>query len=517
MIRFRMRFSVLLLMASAWLPEIADAHFVGEVNWAGFDPPSVSEMAHPAADPPDPLRRNLRLSVGAAVPRCMVAVGGDAATPAAPRATYDYDDRVHREASLSGTRPVRFALFTYDDGSFLSRDNRCGQRLVGVDCRESCWFWDGLAWGGVLFQGLWHDPVTGLAYARNRWYDPRTAHWLSPDPMGPVDSPNLYAFVGWRPHMARDPNGELAFLPVLGYMAVSAAVSVAIGASFETAQTIYAEDEWDYGWSDVGIDAGLGALTFGLNKFAHLRHLRHLGKGRTALRIGGEAGLDIGAEALRCRIQGRDCSFGQLALGAAFNFGIGEGGALAGRYARSFMRSSSIDSMAGNSWNSFRSAYGGTGFTLNGTFSMSSMYGRRNSLSFPMFEGTARLRHSASRIGRTLRRHLSIEGHHYISKKNWTSNPILQHAESIGVSRDASWNVKRTWGHRGGHVGSYYDRVDNLVQEAFLGVDYATIKDPAVMQAILEDVVGQLRGQVRWGRAPGLAQVLGREHIRMYR
>jgi len=59
----------------------------------------------------------------------------------------------------------------------------------------------------VLFQGLWTDPVTGISYARNRWYDARTASWLSEDPMGAVDSPNLYAFVGWGPHVGRDPMG----------------------------------------------------------------------------------------------------------------------------------------------------------------------------------------------------------------------------------------------------------------------------------------------------------------------
>ena len=58
-----------------------------------------------------------------------------------------------------------------------------------------------------LFQGLWTDPVTGLAYARNRWYDARTASWLTEDPAGPVDSPNLYAGFGLVPHMASDPMG----------------------------------------------------------------------------------------------------------------------------------------------------------------------------------------------------------------------------------------------------------------------------------------------------------------------
>lgn len=61
-----------------------------------------------------------------------------------------------------------------------------------------------------LFHGMIHDPVTGLAYARNRWYDPRTGTWLSEDPAGDVDSPNLYAYVGHQPTMATDPLGREA-------------------------------------------------------------------------------------------------------------------------------------------------------------------------------------------------------------------------------------------------------------------------------------------------------------------
>ena len=57
------------------------------------------------------------------------------------------------------------------------------------------------------FQGLWTDPTTGLAYARNRWYDPHNAAWLSEDPIGAVDSSNLYAFVGWGPQSGTDPMG----------------------------------------------------------------------------------------------------------------------------------------------------------------------------------------------------------------------------------------------------------------------------------------------------------------------
>jgi RHS repeat-associated protein len=79
---------------------------------------------------------------------------------------------------------------------------------------------DGRFPGGqnCLFQGLWTDPVTGISYARNRWYDARTASWLSEDPKGAVDSPNLYAFVGWGPHRATDPMGLVTDAQMTRYL-----------------------------------------------------------------------------------------------------------------------------------------------------------------------------------------------------------------------------------------------------------------------------------------------------------
>ncbi len=67
---------------------------------------------------------------------------------------------------------------------------------------------DGAIPGGQTngFQGLWTDPVTGLAYARSRWFDSRNATWLSEDPVE-GDSPNLYAGFSLAPHMYRDPMG----------------------------------------------------------------------------------------------------------------------------------------------------------------------------------------------------------------------------------------------------------------------------------------------------------------------
>ena len=52
------------------------------------------------------------------------------------------------------------------------------------------------------------EPFTRKFYVRERWYDPRTGTWLSPDPIGYQDSANLYAYAAGDPVNGRDPTGE---------------------------------------------------------------------------------------------------------------------------------------------------------------------------------------------------------------------------------------------------------------------------------------------------------------------
>lgn len=54
------------------------------------------------------------------------------------------------------------------------------------------------------------DPDTGLVYMRDRWYDPRTGTFLTPDPQGYGDSANLYAYCGGDPVNCSDPTGNAA-------------------------------------------------------------------------------------------------------------------------------------------------------------------------------------------------------------------------------------------------------------------------------------------------------------------
>jgi RHS repeat-associated protein len=51
------------------------------------------------------------------------------------------------------------------------------------------------------------DPITGLYYVRNRWYDPVMNRFVSEDPIGLTGGINMYAYVGNNPLNARDPLG----------------------------------------------------------------------------------------------------------------------------------------------------------------------------------------------------------------------------------------------------------------------------------------------------------------------
>ncbi len=57
------------------------------------------------------------------------------------------------------------------------------------------------------FKGLPRDPESGLIYVRNRYYDPEMGRWITSDPLGLVDGPGQYAFVGGDPVNFGDPMG----------------------------------------------------------------------------------------------------------------------------------------------------------------------------------------------------------------------------------------------------------------------------------------------------------------------
>lgn len=66
----------------------------------------------------------------------------------------------------------------------------------------------GLPPGGVFgYTGRQYDPETGLYQYRARYYSPRLGQFLSTDPIGTNDDPNLYGYVGLDPLNGTDPTG----------------------------------------------------------------------------------------------------------------------------------------------------------------------------------------------------------------------------------------------------------------------------------------------------------------------
>ncbi len=65
----------------------------------------------------------------------------------------------------------------------------------------------------IRFSGKEQDDATGLYYFHYRYYAPFIGNWLSPDPLGPVDSLNLYVFVLGDPINLVDPDGLAVWYP----------------------------------------------------------------------------------------------------------------------------------------------------------------------------------------------------------------------------------------------------------------------------------------------------------------
>jgi RHS repeat-associated protein len=79
--------------------------------------------------------------------------------------------------------------------------------LVGYR-RQTLWgatVWDGAS-TPLRFPGQYADPETGLHYNNQRYYDPATGRYLSPDPLGLAPGPNPHSYVP-NPSVLADPLG----------------------------------------------------------------------------------------------------------------------------------------------------------------------------------------------------------------------------------------------------------------------------------------------------------------------
>ena len=98
---------------------------------------------------------------------------------------------------------------------------------------------------GFGYDSMLQDPVSGLSYARMRWYNPATGNWLSQDPIGfDAGQTNLSEFCGNSPTNEIDPSGEWSLLRYI-YTGDGDAPDYVYNAATEAAGQYYLENAGD--------------------------------------------------------------------------------------------------------------------------------------------------------------------------------------------------------------------------------------------------------------------------------
>jgi RHS repeat-associated protein len=109
--------------------------------------------------------------------------------------------------------------------------------------------------------GEYFDEETGLCYVLARYYNPQLGRFLTPDPQGfNGGSLNLYTYCDGDPVNRIDPTGELAFLAIVGIIAVGAAIGALVGAGIEAWKQHKTHPDQPLNWGEIGSEAWKGAV-----------------------------------------------------------------------------------------------------------------------------------------------------------------------------------------------------------------------------------------------------------------
>lgn len=109
------------------------------------------------------------------------------------------------------------------------------------------------------FGGMPFVDAIGLYVARHRLMDPMHGLFLSPDPLGYADSPNLYAYAVQDPINLVDPDGDFAFLGILAVMAIGAIIAGGANAARQGIQISEGSRE-EFSWGELALGSGVGAV-----------------------------------------------------------------------------------------------------------------------------------------------------------------------------------------------------------------------------------------------------------------
>jgi RHS repeat-associated protein len=117
--------------------------------------------------------------------------------PATGAARYYYHDNIDSTRRIRGADKASLAQYEFDPYGLY----------YAVSGAESPY-----KWGPYRM-----DTSNSMYYTPNRWYVPMQARWLTRDPLGMVDGPNVYAYVRNAPIIHNDPSGENAACIAIGW------------------------------------------------------------------------------------------------------------------------------------------------------------------------------------------------------------------------------------------------------------------------------------------------------------
>ncbi|GAA2339563.1 DNA/RNA non-specific endonuclease [Streptomyces kunmingensis] len=132
--------------------------------------------------------------------------------------TWDHDDRTpvsQTETKSLATAPQEsvdqrfFAIVTDQIGTPTELVDEAGTiawRTRATLWGATTWNKNATAYTPLRFPGQYYDAETGLHYNHYRHYDPESARYLTPDPLGLLPAPNPLAYVD-NPHSLSDPLG----------------------------------------------------------------------------------------------------------------------------------------------------------------------------------------------------------------------------------------------------------------------------------------------------------------------
>ncbi|GAA2101842.1 hypothetical protein GCM10009801_75440 [Streptomyces albiaxialis] len=118
-------------------------------------------------------------------------------------------ERVTRDSSQSEIDSRFFAIVTDLIGTpteLISERGDLAWHARTTLWGTTTWNADATAYTPLRFPGQYADPETGLHYNCFRYYDPETARYASPDPLGLAPAPNSASYVH-NPHTWADPLG----------------------------------------------------------------------------------------------------------------------------------------------------------------------------------------------------------------------------------------------------------------------------------------------------------------------